>query len=281
MSMDPSPPQGHDIHSRRLAYQELVRRLRELVERTVPLSATVLVISKGDDDLLSFAERRGWHFPQDESGGYVGYHPRDSEAAIEALEALRARGADFLALPATATWWLTHYAEFAEHLGRHYDKLTERPDAGIVYALQNVATASVPSGGSPAEELERHRRALLIGQIHELVSHLLPAGAPVAVIDTADTATLRLDERMILPLQPTNSSAPADLQGQGTALVARLEALRRQGAAYLVVPRRAFDWWEAAHTLRSHVELEYRCVTRQQHVCLIYELDSREEAITA
>jgi hypothetical protein len=281
MSMDSSPPQGHDVHARRLAYQELVRRLRELIERIVPPGATVLVISKGDDDLLSFAERRGWHFPQDESGGYVGYHPRDSVVAIEALEALRARGAAFLALPATATWWLTHYAEFAEHLGRHYDKLAERPDTGIVYAMGNVTATDLPSGGSPPEDLERHRRALLIGQIQDLVSHLLPVGAPVAVIDTADSATLRLDERLILPLQPTDPSALANLQAQGTALVARLEALRRQGAAYLVVPRGAFDWWEAANTLRSHIELEYRCVTRQRHVCLIYELDSREEAVTA
>lgn len=281
MSMDWNPPEGHDVRARHLAYQELVRRLRELVERTVPLGATVLVISKGDDDLLSFAERRGWHFPQDESGGYVGYHPRDSSAAIEALEALRARGAAFLAVPATVAWWLTHYAEFAEHLGRHYDKLAERPDTGIVYALGNVTTTGVPSSGSPAEELERHRQVLLIGQIQELVSHLLPTGAPVALVDTADTATLRLDERLILPLQPTDPSASANLQAQGTALVAGLEALRRQGAAYLVVPRGAFDWWEAAHTLRSHVELEYRCVTRQRHVCLIYELDSREEAVIA
>jgi len=270
----------HDTRSRHLAYQELVGRLGDLVERTVPPGATVLVISKGDENLLSFAGRRGWHFPQDETGGYIGYHPRDSAAAIEALEALRARGADFLTLPTTASWWLTHYAEFAEHLERNYDKLAEHPDTGIIYALRDGTAHSALDGGSADEELERHRRVLLTQQIQDLASHLLPSGLPVVVVDTADTASLQLDERLTLQLRPSDPPAPAHLPAQGAALVGRLEALRRQGAAYLVVPRGAFDWWETDDVFRSHVELEYRCVTRQRHVCFIYELEPAEEAIT-
>jgi hypothetical protein len=280
MSMNSYSSVVHDTRSRHLAYQELVRRLGELVERTVPPGATVLVISKGDDDLLSFAGRQGWHFPQDDTGRYIGYHPRDSAAAIEALEALRARGADFLTLPTTASWWLTHYTEFAEHLARNYDKLAEHADTGIIYALRNRTAASVLLGGSADEELERHRRVLLIEQIRGLAAHLLPPGLPVVVLETADTASLQLDERLTLRLRPTDPSAPAHLPAQGAALVARLEALRRQGATYLVVPCGAFDWWDTDDVFRSHVELEYRCVTRQRHVCFIYDLERSEEAFT-
>jgi cellulose synthase/poly-beta-1,6-N-acetylglucosamine synthase-like glycosyltransferase len=33
---------------------------------------------------------------------------------------MRARGADYLLLPATAFWWLDHYQKFREHLEARY-----------------------------------------------------------------------------------------------------------------------------------------------------------------
>src|SRR3712207_3563099 len=109
-------PTTEDLLTRHRAYQALVGRLRDLIHRTVPPGATVAVVSKGDPDLVTLEGRQGWHLPQDDRGGYAGYHPRDSAAAIEALEALRTRGADFLVLPATTRWWLDHYTDFAAHL---------------------------------------------------------------------------------------------------------------------------------------------------------------------
>ena len=101
----------------------------------LPVDATVLVISKGDDDLLKLDGRTAWHFPRAETGAYAGYYPADSAAAIEHLERLRAQGASHLLLPSVARWWLDHYADFRGHLERHYSVVVDRDDACLVYAL--------------------------------------------------------------------------------------------------------------------------------------------------
>jgi GT2 family glycosyltransferase len=104
----------------KLGYRSLVERVNEAVEVAVPEGASVLVVSRGDRELVRIDRREAAHFPQDEDGGYLGYHPRDSEEAIASLERLREAGAQYLVLPATATWWLDHYRGFARHLRQHY-----------------------------------------------------------------------------------------------------------------------------------------------------------------
>jgi GT2 family glycosyltransferase len=103
-----------------LGYRRLVERVRAAVEETVPDDAAVLVVSRGDRELVALGGRAAGHFPQGPGGGYRGHHPRDSEEAIAELERLRAGGAGYLVLPATAYWWLDHYRGFAEHLRGRY-----------------------------------------------------------------------------------------------------------------------------------------------------------------
>jgi GT2 family glycosyltransferase len=98
-------------------YRDLVEQIRQVVDRELPIDATVLVVSNGDNELLELgAERCGWHFPQMEDGTYAGYHPGDSGEAIAHLEALRDKGADYIVFPQTASWWLEYYGELARHL---------------------------------------------------------------------------------------------------------------------------------------------------------------------
>lgn len=110
--------------ARQFDYQRVVARVREVANLSLPLGATVLVVSKGDDELLDLNGRRVMHFPQDEAGVYAGYHPADSAEAIGQLERLRARGAGYLILPSTSFWWLGHYIEFGKHLEARYRRLT-------------------------------------------------------------------------------------------------------------------------------------------------------------
>jgi hypothetical protein len=112
----------------------LVDRIREIVHRAVPYGATVLVVSKGDRELLNLYGRRAWHFPQTERGVYLGAHPADSQAAIDHLEMLRARGADFLVFPATAFWWLEFYEGFHQHLQSHHLCIRQNENC-IIYRL--------------------------------------------------------------------------------------------------------------------------------------------------
>jgi GT2 family glycosyltransferase len=103
-----------------LRYLQLRERIRKIVRKTVPAGAAVLVITKGDGTLLDMPGRQGWHFPQTDQGIYAGHHPANSTEAIAHLESLRAKGAQYLLIPATSLWWLEHYQEFTQHLKARY-----------------------------------------------------------------------------------------------------------------------------------------------------------------
>ena len=119
-----------------LKYGNMVRQCRGTVQKTLPADAVVIVVSRGDDELLRLSTRRGWHFPQDENGVYAGYYPATSAAAIAHLEALRVKGGDYLVFPATATWWLEHYATFRGHLERTYRLVHRSDDNCVIFALR-------------------------------------------------------------------------------------------------------------------------------------------------
>lgn len=120
-----------------LQYRSLLRRLREAARTELPGSATVVVISKGDDELLDLGVSRAWHFPQDDNGGYAGHYPDSSAEAISQLEDLRSKGAEYLLVPATAQWWLDRYPEFGEHLRSTYALVTEEDEVCWIFSLES------------------------------------------------------------------------------------------------------------------------------------------------
>jgi len=122
-SWSPSQNQQYDV-------------LRKVLHASLPLDATVIVVSKGDDELLQLGGRKAWHFPQDEHGGYAGYYPADSAEAIAHLEALRVKGGDFLLFPHLAFWWLDHYVDFKKHLESRYRQVVRNEDTCLIFALR-------------------------------------------------------------------------------------------------------------------------------------------------
>ena len=110
-----------------------MERARAAVAEETPPGATVLVVSRGDRELVRLEGRSGAHFPQDADGNYLGHHPADSAEAVAHLEQLRSAGAGYLVFPPTATWWLEHYEEFALHLSARYERLDR--DACVIYRL--------------------------------------------------------------------------------------------------------------------------------------------------
>jgi hypothetical protein len=117
-------------------YAHLIGRIRRVVDEVLPAGAVVLVVSKGDERLLELGDRRGLHFPQTPDGTYAGHHPADGPAAVRHLRALRAKGTEFLLVPAPFFWWLDHYADlrtYAETAGRI---VTCRPDSCLIYDLR-------------------------------------------------------------------------------------------------------------------------------------------------
>ena len=116
-------------------YRRLVRQVCSRVESVAPVGSTVLVVSRGDTELLQLHDRTGRHFPCDDVGRYAGFHPVDSRAAITHLEEQQASGATHLVLPSTALWWLDHYAGFADHLRSSGELLLDDSRNCQVYRL--------------------------------------------------------------------------------------------------------------------------------------------------
>jgi GT2 family glycosyltransferase len=127
---------GSDFEpSEYLGYRKLVNAFRGVLSGALPGDARVLVVSRGDDALLQLDGNPAWHFPQEDDGTYAGHYPADSEEAIAHLEALRERGAQYLAFPRTAFWWLDRYEGFGQHVRSRYP-LTVEDESCLIFALR-------------------------------------------------------------------------------------------------------------------------------------------------
>jgi GT2 family glycosyltransferase len=143
-------PAGDDFTaSHSLGYRLIVEQLREAVTEAVPAGARVLIVSRGDRELVELEGLDCQHFPQDEAGRYAGFHPRDGAEAVAQLESLREDGAEYLVFPATAYWWLEHYGELAERLDRF-----ERTDSEVcaVFCLAASAAETESRAGAVGDE---------------------------------------------------------------------------------------------------------------------------------
>jgi GT2 family glycosyltransferase len=118
-----------------LGREQRLKRIRELVTTTVPEEASVLVVSGGDPELLKLNGREARHFPQGEQGSDMLSAPGGGAAAIDHLEELRDRGAEYLVFPVTGLWWLDRYPDFRKHLEERYETLIDEDDACLIFAL--------------------------------------------------------------------------------------------------------------------------------------------------
>jgi glycosyltransferase involved in cell wall biosynthesis len=165
-------------------YDALAGRVRDVVCSLVPAGARVLVATKGDDVLLRIPGRRGWHFPRADDGGYAGFYPQDSAAAIEHLEALRSAGAEFLVLPATALWWLDHYEDFRRHVEQRYHAVWRHEQTGVVFDVR----AELERRGFSVVVCTYNRAQLLRGALESVLAQGYPADRfELIVVDNGST----------------------------------------------------------------------------------------------
>ena len=131
-------------YRRLIEYRRMVRNVRDVLRYVVPEDASLLVVGRGDDELLVGPNAR--HFPQAPGGGYAGYHPATSLSVIGHLEALRAKGGEFLVIPTTELWWLEQYAGFGNHMRDRYRLVLEDAGSCTVFdlrtPLEKVKTAA-------------------------------------------------------------------------------------------------------------------------------------------
>jgi GT2 family glycosyltransferase len=116
-------------------YRELTEQVRHAVAEAVPAGSTVLMVSRGDDELLRVNDRRALHFPRADDGAYAGHHPANSREAIALLEAERTAGATHIVFPGTGMWWLDHYKGFRRHLDDSSRRLVSNTEACVIFDL--------------------------------------------------------------------------------------------------------------------------------------------------
>jgi hypothetical protein len=118
-------------------YVRVVSRVKALVRTLVPVGSVLAVASRGDESLVDLDGRIGWHYPRSADGRWAGYHPQDSAAAVAHLEELHRHGARFVLFPATARWWLDHYAGLRRHLETSGRLVLDREDTCTLFALDH------------------------------------------------------------------------------------------------------------------------------------------------
>ena len=241
-------------------YQRIVHQVREAVRTATPAGATVLVISRGDEELLKLSGRRAWHFPRLGDGEYSGYHPKNSPDALAHLDEWRIRGAQYLVLPATSFWWLDFYSDFASALRRGYGVVFEDASC-IIFGLG--AEAQFAAGFQTADQVAPH--------VTELVDRLLPSDASVAVVASGDKRLVQLGGRVVVdfPPMPTDSGSAAHDNGME---IAALERMRGDGVEYLVVPYISPSWLDLHPDFVGEVERRFPCVARRRNVGSVFVL---------
>ncbi len=260
-------------------YEELAPRITALVEEMTPVGTIVLVVSKGDESLVAFNGRSGWHFPRAGNGQYAGHHPIDGQWAVDHVEALRAAGGAYLVLPATYYWWLEHYPELDRHLRSRFERLTCPEELCHIYRLLELPVApprAVPdfSAGERQQRCLPATRALLV--------NLLPDEEVVLVLSEGDERLLELERpAWHFPHDSSGRHVPLEA-GSGAHAASQLRGLSRDGIRYLVVPA-ALLWMLARRpALAAYLDRECRRLAWRDQICAVYELrDGSRSSIPA
>jgi hypothetical protein len=253
----------------RSPYWELVEQIREVVGRRLPPRSTVIVVSKGDPELLKLGPRTGWHFPQTHGRVYAGHYPKDSAAAIYHLEQLRREGGQFLLFPATAFWWLDHYREFKRYLETHYPLLIRQTDTCLIFELGNAPANALASPYTMASVGGQH----LHRQLTQLVESLLPPESTLIVATAGDDSLMKLGsfKTLAFPSEQAARGAAAK-KVEGDVAIRLLEELRSEGAKFFLIPSTAFEWLGQHRPLKDYLEQVYRLIVRQDRTCLLFSL---------
>ncbi len=256
---------ARDIAAGRIEYLELIARLRRTVPKDIPRGAQLLVVSRGDDDLLDIPGMTGHHFPQNQHGRYAGYNPADSDAAIEYLEHHRSAGASFLLFPATSLWWLDHYGGLLEHLDSHYRRVRRDADCAI-YDLRLPGATGAEAEVDDGPGMEQEWR-----QIRGLVDALLPEDAGVVV------ATREWTDGIPLGVRPVHHILTAEILNLEDATPDYPSSSHQ----FLVIPKFSHsDVEEAAKAVRT-LRRHYRLVACHKDACTVFDIspDARQHSL--
>jgi GT2 family glycosyltransferase len=125
-------------------------------------------------------------------------------------------------------------------------------------------------GLAPAESL-RYRH--LMTAIRKIVEEKVPDGATVAVVSRGDDEMLDLGPHPAWHFPRESDGTYVGYHPHDSAqAISHLEAARREGARFLLVPPTAYWWLDHYRNFALHLEQRYRRLTREDEGCVLYEL---------
>lgn len=256
------------VASSHLDYAQVVESTCACIAEAVPAGATLAVINKGDEAMLRVGQRTSHHYPPGTGGGYAGFYPADSTAAIAQLERARETGLQFLVIPAPAFWWLEHYEGLRRHLDTRYKLSLRRDDACVIYDLRSGQQAKTGEQPQPCT-------VSLSKRVSAYLDALLPPKAHVAIVTKGDTELLESKRMKAVhfPMQEDGLWAgfhPLD----SAACIAHLDELRAAGVRWFVVPRPLFWWFVHYAEFFAHLDAKHRLIARQGQLCVVYQLNT-------
>jgi GT2 family glycosyltransferase/glycosyltransferase involved in cell wall biosynthesis/SAM-dependent methyltransferase len=257
-------------------YLKMIGRIRDVARNVLPRDGSVLVVSKGDDDLLNLECGTVRHFPQAQNGLYAGFHPADGAEAIAHLEDLRKKGAAYLLFPSTSFWWLDYYQDFKAHLRARYRRIWI-DDNCIIYSLTQrfVAEQKILATSKPISDLRPTSQPLyrkMVADLRRIVSETLPKSATVLVVSKGDEDLLDLAGRRAWHFPRTQDGTYAGFHPKDSSwAIAQVETLRHAGADFLVFPATAFWWFDFYHHFARYLQVQHREVWCDSN-CRIFQL---------
>ena len=243
-------------------YEQLIRNIHDIVVGNLHQGARLLVVSRGDDQLVRFDDREAWHFPRADDGKYAGYHPDSSEDALEHLQKLQDGGARYLLVPASSFWWLDYYPGLFHHLVQWGTMLWD-DESCVIFGLERA-----PGEAGPAQAPEIAR------PLKRLLEALLPRGSRVAVLTSGDSRLLEVEGRRALHF-PHGSGGRYHGGLDAAQALEQLAELRGKGVEYLVVPSMAAPWLDRHPDFLPRLQEKYGMLALRERVCTVYELNAR------
>ena len=149
-------------------------------------------------------------------------------------------------------------------------------DAELMGTLGAVLSRHAP--GAPASIYYRR----LVTRVRQTVEAHVPIGVRVLVATYGDDAFLALGDRASEPFPQSTLGVAADYTDVSSAVaIAQLEALRGEGAEYLVVSGTAQPWLATHPELERHLDDGYATVFHERGLATIYALGRRQGLIPA
>ncbi len=143
--------------------------------------------------------------------------------------------------------------------------------------LQRENTRLSVALGRRGPDSPEHRYRLLKTQIRACASQWIPPGATVLVISKGDGSLLELPGRTGWHFPQADRGTYAGHHPAGSAeAIAHLEALRRRGGRFLLIPATASWWLDHYRGFRRHLEARYARIGPAGDPCSIYALGEPE-----